>query len=494
LKIFIKYLFFFRSVLYFIRMFSQEAEILMRLNVYKKISGIAARIRHEILPDYGPGDRIPSERVIASILNESHNRVHRALQQLIEDGIVHSTGGQRGMFFTPLLSDVSRRIQSKVVLKFAIKSPENPLQQRIWVRICELFHMVEHSVEIQIITDEGDAEADIYLTWLPLCDCSRFKELDLEKISEVQKMIDGIIPAGVQFGKQYGLPILHAPGAYWAHKNMLKKCRLDVEQFRDPLDYYRWGKILEESGLCSFGSSYLGFSYHACHWGIEYKNDGNFFRMDPALVRSYFKDMEEFDKDTYHLENVAHGVRLFHRGQQGLLPAYLCSLPLTEKRFQLLGLPLHENGYACQLAYLLAMGKTTQHEDIVYDFFRFLLSDHIQELFFSPEVYFSVIDSVYRKQYQKICQETTVHIPPFDSRGLFSLIDPDIWCFIGKMLYDETADVLLQYKDRDKTIERICKINVTEQRKIWLETASASRLKMWGNMARYAAEQQKIIS
>ena len=427
----------------------------MRLSTYKNISLIASRIRQEILCHYSPGDKIPSERKIASILKVSHNRVHRALQQLVEDCVIYSTGGRRGMFYTSALSDSSGKARKSVKLKFAMAISETSLQYRSWKRVCELFHMIEPSVEIQIVCNTVDVDADIYLTWLPLYDCSRYRELDLSRIEAVKDMVPGIISSGVQYGKQFGLPILHSPAVYWGHRNMLSKCGLKVEDFKDPMDYFRWGKILEDSRLCTFGNSFLGFIYHSCHWGVSYHREGDVFLMDPVQVRNYFEEIKEISREYFHLENVLQGFQLFHRGQQGLFPGYLNLIPLTERKFQLLGQPLRNGGYSCQVAFMLAMGKYTEYEDIIYDFFRFLLSEHIQELFLRPEIKFSVIDSVYREQHQIISDETGVSIPEFDPRGLMSLTDPDITAFIGRILYNETSEIVLGYKKMEKIIDTI---------------------------------------
>ena len=122
----------------------------MRMKVYKNISGIASQIRSEVLSRYSPGDRIPSEIEIARILGESQNRVHRAISMLIEEGMVYSSGGRRGMYFTQTLSDDTKKRKEPVKLTFSLPAPVDGIQYRFWKRITEMFHMLEPSVEIEI--------------------------------------------------------------------------------------------------------------------------------------------------------------------------------------------------------------------------------------------------------------------------------------------------------------------------------------------------------
>ena len=47
---------------------------------YYHLLSIVSRIQEEILPEFTPGETLPSERQIAERLGETHNRVHRAIQ------------------------------------------------------------------------------------------------------------------------------------------------------------------------------------------------------------------------------------------------------------------------------------------------------------------------------------------------------------------------------------------------------------------------------
>ncbi|MBQ7404011.1 MAG: GntR family transcriptional regulator [Lentisphaeria bacterium] len=467
----------------------------MRISVYKNISKIASRIRSEVLSRYCPGDRIPSEIEIAEQLEESQNRVHRALVMLIQEGLIYSSGGRRGMYFTPLLSGTVKRRDQMVKLKFSLPSAVNAIQYRHWERVAEMFHMVEPSVEIELVANpklSADIGADCYLLWLPLLDCSPFRPIDLSKISAVKGMVKDIVKTGVQYNKQYGLPVFHAPGAFWGHRNMLRKCGLKKENFKEPYDCFSWGDYMQSKGLCVHGFTFFGYVYHAANWGIDIRRRGNEFLMDPRKIKRFFKHFSKYLGQQKILSTTNNMAKLFHRGQQGIMAGYLNSHPITENRFELLGQPLLEDGFSCQTIFHLAIGKNTAHENVVYDFFRFILMDHIQELFLSPEINFSVNDRVYRSQYRKICETLSVTIPPFDMRGIYPMQDLDLVGFTGRYLYLETMEVLLGYKNPDKVVESISRINIPERRRIFLETASATFLEEYKPYIEYLKENGEL--
>jgi len=302
-------------------------------------------------------------------------------------------------------------------------------------------------------------------------------------------MVKDITKTGCQYGKTYGVPLFHSPGVFWAHRNMIRKCGLRKEDFNDPLDCFRWGDILQSSKLCAHGFSFFGFIYHAANYGIDIRREGNEFRMDPGKVKKFFIECSKHLEHRYtFLNSSTHITSLFHRGQQGIKAAYLNSLSTVEKRFELLGQPLKKNGFSCQTIFLLAMGKNTQHEDVVYDFLRFLLMDHIQELFISPETNFSVINRVYQRQYKELKESAKVNIPPFDFRGIYPMMDLDLLAFVARYLYLETVEVLLNFKDIDKAVESICRINIPERRKYFLENASKSQQLEYAPYIRYLKE------
>ena len=273
---------------------------------------------------------------------------------------------------------------------------------------------------------------------------------------------------------------------------MLKKCGLNKETFTEPYDCFRWGDILQSNGLCAHGFSFWGFIYHAANWGIALQREGNEFLIDRKKLKKFFSSCSEY-LNHYTILNASNymGI-LFHRGQQGLMAGFLNTFPQNEKRFEFLGQPLVKDGFSSQALFLVSMGKNTEYEDIVYDFFRFILMDHIQELFLSPEVNFSVIERIYRVQYKKISEMTCVNIPAFDLRGIYPMMDLDFLAFTQRYVHAETVEALLDFKNHDKVIESICRINIPERRRIFLETASQSFLKQYDPYIKYLKDSGEI--
>ena len=56
----------------------------------------------------------------------------------------------------------------------------------------------------------------------------------------------------------------------------------------------------------------------------------------------------------------------------------------------------------------------------------------------------------------------------------------------------ETVEALLGYKNPDKVIESICRINIPERRRIFLETASASFLEEYKPYIEYLKENGEL--
>lgn len=445
----------------------------MRISAYKRIAHIASRIRTEVLSQYFPGDRLPAELKISEMLGETQSRVHRALELLIEEGIVYSSGGRRGMFFTPMISKHTKTNTEAVNLKFSIPAAVDPIQTRFWERVTEMFHMIDPQLKIELIRNPyvcDDIGADCYLYWLPLINHTHFMPLDLSMLPESQNMVQNIIHTGELYGEQYGVPIFHSPAVYWAHRNMLKKCDLNKKNFTSPLDVFSWGKILEEANLCIYGFSFFGFFYHAANWGVEIMKEGDYTVMDFKKVKKFITDCKPyFDKFINSTDK--HRSNLFFRGQLGIFAQYLNALSLTEKRFELLGQPLKKNGFANQSVFFLGIGKNTKHKEIVYDFIRFVLMEHIQELFFAPRVHFSVLENLYRKQYKELCERTGVQIPPWDYRGVGSLKDPDLRMF-GHAIRQDIFGIFSGEKNPDKIIKKICRVYIPDQIQSIKENAS----------------------
>lgn len=447
----------------------------MQPDVYRKISKIAARIREEILPDLGAGDQIPSEQKISNLFGESYNRVHRALQMLIDEGLIFSSGGRKGMFYTPCYTKNQKRMKKKTVLKFATTANSYDPPNSILKRVFELFRMMEPFVEFEVVNGMITPDADICFSWPPLIDISVWKEIDLSRIHAVSEMIDGALAAGQQYGKQYAIPVLHSPASFWGHRNMLKRCGLKKEDFSSPEVFLEWGKKMEESGLCVAGYGFPGFTFHACQYGLEFRRIGNEFHLKEEDIRKCFRALENLEREKCTVSPCLN-YDLFRRGQQGLYSGYLNSLPITEKRFELLGMPRINNGYVCQSMFIAGIGKHTKYEDLGYEFLNFLLSERVQKLFLTPRVNFSILDHVYRSQYSKLREETGVDIPPFDFRGVQMNVDPDLYSYIGNYIHLETILAFAGQKNVEQVIRNISRINIPERRRIWLHDAGEKQI------------------
>ena len=446
----------------------------MRLNVYKRISGIASKIHSQILNQLAPGERIPSESRISEQIGESYNRVHRAMRMLIKDGIVSSLPDHKGMIYTPHLSVISKKKKPHTILKIALLEENSCPQTTIMLHVCDLFQMLDSSVEIQITSP--DEEADLYFNSLPIIDCSRYREIDITKLEPVSGMVKDVVKAGIQYGKQYGLPILHAPAVYWGHWNMLKKAGLSPKEFQDPMDYVRWGIQLEEKANCTSGYYFYSTIYHLSQWGIEKQKKDGYYHFQPDRLRKFFTDMYLYGKPNIHRSGIEN-IKMFRRGLLGLQASFLNVIHQSEKRFCLLGQPVREKGFSSQAIFFMAIGKNTREEVLCYDFLKFMLTDHIQELFFRPYTNFSVIDRIYKKQHQILSRKTEVIIPPFDLRG--APTDLGLWAYIQPYLSHVVYDFFDGQISMESAIRKFSKVREKDHQEEWLQNMSDQHRKQF---------------
>ena len=446
----------------------------MKTSTYIKISEIVDLIKTRILNRYSPGELIPPERKIAEELNETHNKIHRAIQMLVKEGVLNSSGCRRGIRLckTPRPPRTSLP-QEKIRLKFKMPVPADLFQVKVWQRVCDTFCAAYPNIEVEIINDTSRkiCSEDLNLVWPPFLDKDIFWALNKSDIftdglSE-DDFIPGIMDTGWQFGKMLAVPITHSPAVYWGHRNMLHRMNLNVNNFKEPLDYFRWGNLLGQSNLCAMGFFFYGFSYHAANYGLCCQRKNSKFYMDSDKLYAFFREIKPWVKPVnipYSSENY---FTYFHRGQLALNAYYLSNLPVDSYRFQLLGQPVKPGGFACQSLFFLAIGAGSRHKEAALEFIRFVLEKNIQRMFFFKEIKFSVRKDLYAEQYKEISDRTAGFIPPFDIRGTTALTDLDYALPVGRYLYMNCADYLCNFMKLDAAIKRIQCIDIHEIRRKW---------------------------
>jgi len=452
----------------------------------EEISIIAQQILDILRKEYCPSERIPSEREWAERLHYSHNRVHRALRKLALDGVIWSSGNRRGNFMadvTALPSRPRRKVELKLYMPVDLQ--EKSTIYLDWCRVCDMFHVSHPSVTVKIIEDREDA--DVIMTWPPLMDIHDLQALEPEKIVETKDLLPGICNAGVFKGKCYGIPFLHTPACFWGHRNLLARYDCHVSEFREPLDFFRWGNKLNNASECASGFTFCGFNYHAPHWGVEFKRKGEVIFIDREPLEAFLDDVYGL----IPLNNVQYtpfnNYKIFHRGQQALMCGFLHDISLSEHRFVMLGQPLKPNGYANQTAFMLSATKQTKHLEDVFDLMRFSLTKVVQKLFFMPVAYFSARKDLYEEEYQTLSAQTDAIIPRFDLRGYFLGLLEDLWIASSNFYYQQCAACLAQQIRRELAIERMLEVNIQQLRTTWLHEAPYEKIRMLSSYARSIA-------
>ena len=442
---------------------------------YYHLLSIVSRIQEEILPEFTPGETLPSERQIAERLGETHNRVHRAIQILEKDGIVRSSHCRRGVYlcrYDKAAANTSIPKGKKIKITFWVPEVDPDYQQ--WQIVCNHFTTINPDLTVELKSQPENKPCDLSLVWQPLLDCDGLYDLTDEDFfrgeTEPSIFVPNILDVGKQWGRQYAVPILHAPATYWGHRNMLRRLSLFQDNFNDPLDFFRWGKQLEDSGLCAMGYTFLGFIYHGVQWGITPVRQGDELFFDRELVKHFLTDIKPWIDPSRLTYAPRPHYKLFHRGQIGLHSNYLSSLPITERRFQMLGQPLKPGGRSCQSVFMLAISKDTKEKDVCKEFIRFVLTEHVQKMFMNNYVKFSVRKNLYQKQYAEANKKYGGKIPPFDIKGVN--LDLDHFISIGNFLYQTSANYLVDYTGLKQTLDKMCHISIPAIRNQWLQDIS----------------------
>lgn len=433
-----------------------------RLYIYS----IATRIREEIFSRFSPGERLPSEQQLSDELGESYNRIHRAMQLLRSDGFITSGGFRQGyLLCTREKSLATIRKSTSATLSISLPLIPESAEAQQWRHICDMFSAINPGVTFEYRYGVCCGEADIQLTWPPLHSVSPLLPLDASELLSAGEfpsggMHPGLLVAGFQFGRQYAIPVAYAPAVYWGHRNLLRHQQLFVEEFREPLDYYRWGEQLFRNRACPLVLAFIGPSYHASPWGVEYHREGDFFRTDPARLKFFLESVKPY----LHLEGMLFSMynayELFRRGSIALLPNFLSRLSLTEHRFQLLGHPLLPGGFVNQAVFLLALGRTSLHTEWGKEFIRFALTRQAQETLASPVSKLSVWHSLDAEQRERILKLTGVNVPPFDPRGLFAVLDFDFELLVGIPFQQACQDYFLEIFSLESTLRKLSEFHI----------------------------------
>lgn len=430
-----------------------------------EIFSIASRIREEILSKLSPGARVPSEQALSDILGDSYNRIHRALQLLLSEGFIASRGFRQGYLLRSREQTSSvNRAETSASLSISLPLFPESAEAQQWRHICNMFTAINPGVTISIHYDSVP-NYDLYLTWPPLLNTSQFLPLELNDFLTGAdyppgEMLPMLMQAGVQYGQQFCIPVAYAPAVFWGQRNLLHRQALHVEEFTNPMDYFLWGERLFESKCCPLSLAYLGPSYHASPWGVEYRHEGDYFKMNTACMRQFLEAVMPYLHHAGVLYNPKSVFNLFRRGALALFPDYLSRISLSERRFQLLGCPLFSNGYVNQAIFMLGINRHTPHVGWCREFIRFALTKQAQEALFLPVPKFSVWKILDSEQRERLRNLTGVSVPAFDIRGIFSLLDLDFELFAALTFQQVCLDYFLGHFSLESTLKTLSSFHI----------------------------------
>ncbi|MDJ1121509.1 GntR family transcriptional regulator [Olsenella sp. YH-ols2217] len=156
-------------------------------------SQVAEHIRSKIYAkEWGPGDRLPSEHALMEQFGVSRGTVRRALQSLIQEGLLtseHGRGtfvrvprvlhptGNRPLSFAAALEDQGIRFETTVLEREAVTPPSH-VATRLDLDGADL---VLHSHRLRC--DSAGTPLMALDSWIPLKRCPGIERLDLTQVS-----------------------------------------------------------------------------------------------------------------------------------------------------------------------------------------------------------------------------------------------------------------------------------------------------------------------
>lgn len=372
-----------------------------------EINQLKELICKKILSNYKAGEKLESERKLSKILNSTHNKVHRAIQQLVNDGILYTKIGD-GTYLNKENCDIYTNsenlnsfstpfnispIQSKSTFKkLKIKIPigESSSQQNLWKNAIDKFRYNFPFLDLEIDFSTTNSEnCDIQYCSLHYLRNSipQLNPLNLNLLKSYgfnkNQFCKNIFNPSTINGKLYGVPTLRIPSVTSINNHVFKKYHFNKDAIHEPKKVFQIStEINNKSNSNILGMHYNGFQWHALNYGFTLKAANNKITGNWNYFENFLTD-SKLAINKSHL-NIKHddAIKLFLKNKLAIFSHYLYEdFDFTNDQFSVIPYPIKNKGYAEEG---IIIGCITQHCKNIAEahlFLNFLINEEAQEVF-----------------------------------------------------------------------------------------------------------------
>ena len=259
-----------------------------------KIAELSSRIKEEILAGRAPGDKLLPERKLAQRLGTTQNRAHRAVQLLVEEGLLRTKGGgwdirqpsrgaaerrrhlgawQRRLRHhghhapqpVPEAPGVDPRGGQRHPAGLLAESPGR-LQRQQPVR--------PSGGGLRPAVRAGGS--DVFFTSVHGLrqGAHPVQELDIGRLEEFgfdeRELCPGVCEPCRATGRLLGVPALRIQSGLWANLDLCRRHGVELDALREPGDIFAAAALVErQSKGADVGTNYCGYHWHAGNYGFD---------------------------------------------------------------------------------------------------------------------------------------------------------------------------------------------------------------------------------
>ncbi|MHC4874707.1 MAG: extracellular solute-binding protein [Planctomycetota bacterium] len=451
------------------------------------ISLLAERIKTEILPGIKPHSKLLSERKLAKQLDTTHNRVHRAIQMLTEEGLLYSKLGdgtyvkdktsksefdlENELSFSPFEIGENGSHTPYKTLQVSVPIGSSLIQRNFWQKVIDEFNNTHPFVKISVNFDNDEkitAEADVAFisTHKLVTDNFAYQPLDmamLENLGFNEKSLCLEICSACRNDEElYGIPALRNTAAVWVNSEILQKYDIATQNLKTPADIFKAAAEVEEkSGGEIIGTNYLGYHWHCANYGIDIKRENGNLNLDWEKIQNFLSDASQYIGKKQLQNTNDYVMRQFIEGKVAFYTNYMCYYPVFKKQnknFSIIPYPLEENGYTAEGISAGCINKSSKNIEEAHMLLAFMASEKAQKIFADhTPCWLSVRNDVLQRQKETSpFPKGAIHYD-FDIRESFPLFDRYIFADFGPMINTEAGKFFMKFQDLETTMNKLRK-------------------------------------
>ena len=438
------------------------------------VADIAGKLKAKIVADHAPDEKLPSERKLAELFGTTQNRVHRAVQQLTELGLLHTKAGagtfvsgtaaaeDKNIFTENSYNLYSGKINSmRLALKVNIPIGDDLRFRRLWEEVVRGF-MDEYpfiTVEPDFGPFEEDSPTDVALI---STHAAYYMEPGLRPFDEAllgrhgfdfAQLCSGVRDAMLLGGRLMYLPIMRIPSAVLCNQTLLGRFGLSAAAMDGPR------KILEASSLVEAGSQgavhgmvYRCYHWHGCHYGVSIAERDGMLELDWGRLEGMLADVKAFVKKGLHNRGL-NLPKMFSDGKLAFIHDYRAPFGVGNggQDFAEVADALAPGGFAPEATLASVVGKSCKHAEEAQLFSLYLASHAVQRRLAETVTGWKAV--------RKDALDPGRDAPwmTFDPRSYYSFKSRRVACDFGPMINAEAAKFLLNLQDLDVTINNLKK-------------------------------------